>query len=48
MMTVLHHGLEMFYSRAFPEKAIPALVTKNEVFNGFTPPDLLTRLLTEH
>ncbi|MCI0614669.1 thioredoxin domain-containing protein [bacterium] len=48
MMTVLHHGLEMFYSRAFPQKAIPALVTKNEVFSGFTPPDLLTRLMTEH
>jgi uncharacterized membrane protein len=48
MMTVLHHGLEMFYSPAFQQKAIPALVTKNEVFTGFTPPDLLMRLMTEH
>ncbi len=47
VMTILHHGLEMFYSPAFQQKAIPALVTKNEVFNGFTPPDLLTRILTE-
>lgn len=47
-MTVLHHGLEMFYSPAFPQKAIPALVTKNEVFSGFAPPDLLARLMTEH
>ncbi len=48
MMSVLHHGLEMFYSPAFPQKAIPALVTKNQVFSGFAPPDLLARLLTEH
>jgi uncharacterized membrane protein/protein-disulfide isomerase len=45
VMTILNHGLEMFYSPAFTQKAIPALVTKNEVFNGFTPPDLLTRLM---
>lgn len=48
VMTILHHGLEMFYSPAFPQKAIPALVTKNEVFNGFTPPDLLIQILTAH
>jgi uncharacterized membrane protein len=46
MMKILDHGLEMFYSPAFEQKAIPALVTKSQVFNGFTPPDLLTRLMT--
>jgi uncharacterized membrane protein len=43
--TILNKGLGMFYSPAFQQKAIPALVTKNEVITGFPAPQLLNSLL---
>lgn len=44
----LSKGLQMFYSPAFTQRALPALATKNEVITGFPPPDLLPRLLASH
>jgi protein-disulfide isomerase len=44
MMAVLQKGLQMFYSQAFEQKSIPALVTGNQVFTGFPPPGLLTQI----
>jgi uncharacterized membrane protein len=46
LMTNLNKGLSMFYSSAFQQKALPALVTKNDVFTGFPPPELLTGILS--
>lgn len=48
VMINLNKGLGMFYSPVFEQKAIPALVTKNEVITGFPPPQLLSGLLSGH
>jgi len=48
LMSNLNKGLGMFYSPAFQQKALPALVTKNDVFTGFPPPQLLSGILSGH
>jgi uncharacterized membrane protein/protein-disulfide isomerase len=48
VMINLNKGLGMFYSPVFEQKAIPALVTKNDVITGFPPPQLLSGLLSGH
>jgi hypothetical protein len=48
VITNLNKGIGMFYSPAFQQKAIPALVTKNEVITGFPAPQLLNGLLSGH
>jgi uncharacterized membrane protein len=48
VMTNLNKGLSMFYSPAFTQKALPALVTKNDVFTGFPAPQLLSGILAGH
>lgn len=48
VMTNLNKGLAMFYSPAFQQKALPALVTKSDVFTGFPPEQLLSGILSGH
>jgi uncharacterized membrane protein len=47
VMNDLTKGIMMFYSPAFQEKALPALVTKSQVITGFPAPDLLTQIFSE-
>ncbi|HSE40716.1 MAG TPA: vitamin K epoxide reductase family protein [Acidobacteriota bacterium] len=47
VMNDLSKGIRMFYSPAFQEKALPALVTKSQVITGFPSPDLLTKIFSE-
>lgn len=46
IMETLRHGLTMFYSPAFPNKALPALVTETNILVGIQPPPLLTSMFS--
>ena len=44
IMETLRRGLAMFYSPAFTNKALPALVTEDEILVGIQPAQLLTSM----